>query len=234
MTGRWRTNPTNLLPLLCALYLILYLDRVNIATAAPLIQGEMHLSNAALGVVLSAFAYTYALCQLIGGLAGERFGPRTTLSASVVLVCIATAATGFAGGMAGLIAARIALGLGEGAALPTATQAMAKRLPQARWGFAQGITHSFARLGNFATPPIVVALIAVSSWRTAFFVLSTIGLLWIIAWQLFFHDAPIDLLPPVRGKVARSAGRGGGTAMSRVLTKLGRQPYRRGPSKEGA
>ncbi len=168
---RLRPGPSNLLPLLCALYLILYLDRVNIATAAPLIQSELHLSNAALGVVLSAFAYTYAFCQLIGGLAGEKFGPRTTLLPSVVVVCLATAATGFAAGLAGLIAARIALGLGEGAALPTATQAMARQLPQSRWGFAQGITHSFARLGNFVTPPIVAALIAFSSWRAAFFVL---------------------------------------------------------------
>ena len=162
----------------------------------------MHLSNAALGVVLSAFAYTYAFCQLIGGFAGERFGPRTTLLASVVVVCLATAATGLTGGLLGLIAARIALGLGEGAALPTATQAMARRLPQARWGFAQGITHSFARLGNFATPPIVVALIAISSWRAAFFVLSTIGLFWIAAWHFFFRELP---LPPLRGKVSPGA-----------------------------
>ena len=186
---RLRANPSNLLPLLCVLYLILYLDRVNIATSAPLIQTELHLSNAALGVVLSAFAYTYAFCQLIGGLAGEKFGPRTTLLASVVVVCIATAATGLAAGLTGLIAARIALGLGEGAALPTATQAMARQLPQARWGFAQGITHSFARLGNFATPPIVVALIAFSSWRAAFFLLSTIGLFWILAWRFFFRES---------------------------------------------
>src|SRR5579864_8885756 len=161
---RLRANPSNLLPLLCVLYLILYLDRVNIATAAPLIQSELHLGNAALGVVLSAFAYSYAFCQLIGGLAGERFGPRLTLAASLIVVCIATAATGVASGIAALIAARITLGFGEGAALPTATQAMARHLPQAKWGFAQGVTHAFARLGNFATPPIVAALIALSSW----------------------------------------------------------------------
>lgn len=176
------------LPLLCALYLLLYLDRVNIATAAPLIQSELHLGNAALGVVLSAFAYSYAFCQLIGGLAGERFGPRRTLCASVILVCIATAATGLSFGIAALIAARIVLGFGEGAALPTATQAMAKRLPQGQWGFAQGVTHAFARLGNFATPPIVAALIVFSSWRVAFLVLAVTGLVWIVAWLFWFHE----------------------------------------------
>ncbi len=176
------------LPLLCALYLLLYLDRVNIATAAPLIQSELHLTNAALGVVLSAFAYSYAFCQLVGGLAGERFGPRRTLSASVILVCIATAATGLSFGITALIAARILLGFGEGAALPTATQAMAKQLPQRKWGSAQGVTHAFARLGNFATPPIVAALIVVSSWRVAFLVLAATSLVWIAAWLFWFRD----------------------------------------------
>jgi MFS family permease len=182
-----------LLPLLCALYLLLYLDRVNIATAAPLIQSELHLGNAALGVVLSAFAYSYALCQLVGGLAGERFGPRRTLCASMILVCIATAATGLSFGIAALIAARIALGFGEGAALPTATQAMAKQLPRGKWGSAQGVTHAFARLGNFATPPIVAALIVVSSWRVAFLVLAATGVVWIAAWLFWFEE---QRLPP--------------------------------------
>ncbi len=77
MTRVLRANAFGLLPLLCALYLILYLDRVNIATAAPLIQSELHLRNAALGVVLSAFAYSYAFCQLIGGFVGERFRAAT-------------------------------------------------------------------------------------------------------------------------------------------------------------
>jgi len=192
------------LPLLCALYLLLYHDRVNIATAAPLIQSELHLGNAGLGVVLSAFAYSYAFCQLVGGLAGERFGPRRTLCASVILVCVATAATGLSFGIAALIAARVALGFGEGAALPTATQAMAKYLPQGKWGFAQGITHAFARLGNFATPPIVAALIVFSSWRIAFLVLAATGLVWIAAWLFWFREPETGedrFSPPPCGEV---------------------------------
>jgi MFS family permease len=188
MTRALRANAFGLLPLLCALYLLLYLDRVNIAAAAPLIQSELHLRNAALGVVLSAFAYSYAFCQLIGGFVGERFGPRRTLLASVLVVCVATAATGLANGLVTLIAARMVLGFGEGAALPTATQAMAKHLPQTQWGFAQGITHGFARLGNFATPPIVAALIALSSWRVSFFVFAVGGLIWVAAWIAWFGE----------------------------------------------
>ena len=61
---------------------------------------------------------------------------------------------GAVGGLVSLILSRIALGCGEGSALPTATQAMTRWTAASRWGFAQGITHSFARLGNFITPQV--------------------------------------------------------------------------------
>ena len=67
---------TIVLALLCAMYFILYVDRVNISTAAPLIQAELHLSNAQIGLAFSAFAYPYARFQLVGGWLGDRFGAR--------------------------------------------------------------------------------------------------------------------------------------------------------------
>src|SRR5215469_6113712 len=155
MRGVRLSAPNTVLMLLCAMYLILYVDRVNISTAAPLIQRDLGLSNTELGFAFSAFAYPYTLFQLIGGWLGNRFGARRTLCVSLIVVCVATALTGTVGGLLSLFAVRLALGFGEGAALPTATHAMSSWMPAARWGFAQGITHSFARLGNFVTPAIV-------------------------------------------------------------------------------
>ena len=64
---------------------------------------------------------------------------------------------------------------------------------RAGWrGFAQGITHSFARFGNAVTPPIVVALIAAISWRGSFVVIGLISLAWVIAWVVYFRDDPRD------------------------------------------
>jgi MFS family permease len=186
------TTPNAVLLLLCVMYLILYIDRVNISTAAPLIQRDLGLSNTELGFAFSAFAYPYTLFQLVGGWLGDRFGARRTLCVSLLIVCIATASTGFVGGLASLFAARVALGFGEGAALPTATHAMSNWTPAARWGFAQGITHSFARLGNFITPPIVAALIAWMSWRESFFILAGVSLVWMALWAWYFRDAPND------------------------------------------
>jgi len=105
---------SRMLLVLCLLYLILYIDRVNISTSAPLIKAELGLSNGQLGLAFSAFAYPYAFFQLFGGWLGDRFGPRRVLFLSGLVVMLATVATGFVGGLGSLIAARFALGLGEG------------------------------------------------------------------------------------------------------------------------
>ena len=94
--------------IICLMYLILYVDRVNISTAAPLIKADLDLTNTQLGLAFSAFAYPYALFQLIGGYFGDKFGPRLTLFVSGLIVCAATAATGAVGGLASLVAARLA------------------------------------------------------------------------------------------------------------------------------
>jgi MFS family permease len=67
------------LAMLCVMYFITYVDRVNIGTAASEIQKELALSNTQLGLVFSAFAYPYLLFQIIGGWVGDHFGPRKTL-----------------------------------------------------------------------------------------------------------------------------------------------------------
>jgi MFS family permease len=186
----WNSTPNRMLFLLCFMYLIFYIDRVNISTAAPLIKSDLGLSNTALGFAFSAFAYPYAVFQLIGGWLGDRFGPRWTLGVSGLVVCISTALTGAVGGLTALVLVRLALGFGEGAAFPTATRAMAVWLPASRWGFAQGVTHSSSRIGNALTPPLIAWLITILSWRGSFVVLGAASLIWIAVWIWFFRDDP--------------------------------------------
>ena len=73
---RWFHVSKTVLLIICLMYLILYVDRVNISTAAPLIKADLGLSNTQLGLAFSAFAYPYALFQLIGGYIGDKFGAR--------------------------------------------------------------------------------------------------------------------------------------------------------------
>ncbi len=182
--------PTVVLALLCAMYFLYFVDRVSISTAAPLIKADLKISNTQLGLAFSAFAIPYALFQLIGGWIGDRLGPRLTLAICCALVGISTALTGAVTGIASLILLRLALGFGEGAGFPTATRAMASWTPQANWGFAQGIVHSFARIGNAVTPPIMAGLLLFSNWRGTFVMLGGVSLLWLLVWSWYFRNDP--------------------------------------------
>jgi MFS family permease len=182
--------PTVVLALLCAMYFLYFVDRVSISTAAPLMKADLKISNTQLGLAFSAFAIPYALFQLIGGWIGDRLGPRLTLAICCALVGISTALTGAVTGIASLILLRLALGFGEGAGFPTATRAMASWTPQGNWGFAQGIVHSFARIGNAVTPPIMAGLLLFSTWRFTFVVLGGVSLLWLVAWLWYFRNDP--------------------------------------------
>jgi MFS family permease len=184
--------PTVVLALLCALYLILFVNRVNLSTAAPLVKAELGLNNTQLGLVFSAFAIPYAVLQLAGGWIGDTFGPRLVLSVCCMVVALSTALTGAIGGFASLFALRVVLGLGEGPAFPTATRAMSRWTRAENWGFAQGITHSFARMGNAVTPPLMAGLLAFASWRSSFVILGLASLVWLVVWAWYFRDDPRD------------------------------------------
>ncbi|SED31469.1 Sugar phosphate permease [Rhizobiales bacterium GAS191] len=186
-------KPTNMvLLLLCLMYFITYMDRLNISTAGSAIQKEMGFNNTELGLIFSAFAYPYLVFQIVGGWVGDRFGPRRTLFACGAIWAVATILTGFAGGFISLFLARVLLGFGEGATFPTATRAMQYWIAPGKRGFAQGLTHAFSRLGNSATPIVVAALMAATSWRGAFYLLGSVSFVWVIVWYWYFRDDPKD------------------------------------------
>jgi sugar phosphate permease len=180
------------LALLCLMYFVTYVDRVNVSTAAGTLQQEFGLSNTQLGFVFSAFAYPYLVFQIIGGWLGDRFGARRTLLLCGLIWASATVLTGFAQGFLTLVLARVMLGFGEGATFPAATRAMSNWTSPSSRGFAQGLTHSCARIGNAITPPLVAWLIIALSWRGSFVVLGVASFAWVLVWGLYFRDNPRD------------------------------------------
>ncbi|MFJ7439669.1 MFS transporter [Methylorubrum thiocyanatum] len=186
------TAPGMVLFLLCLMYFITYVDRVNVGTAAPAIRAELGLSNTELGLIFSAFAYPYAVFQIIGGAMADKWGARRTLFICGLIWAASTIATGFVGGVTSLFLARFILGFGEGATFPTATRAMQTWVAKDQRGFAQGITHAFARLGNAVTPPIVVLLMALLGWRESFVILGIGSFAWVVVWYIYYRDDPRD------------------------------------------
>ncbi len=99
---------------------------------------------------------------------------------------------GLAGGLVSILLVRVMLGFGEGATFPVATRAMSDWTPAGKRGFAQGITHSAARLGNALTPPLIAWLILLVTWRGSFVIMGVISFVWTLAWVLYFRDNPQD------------------------------------------
>jgi MFS family permease len=180
------------LGLLCLMYFLTYIDRVNISTVVASNQflKEIPLSKVQIGFVFSAFAYPYLLFQVIGGWVADRFGPRKALTICGIIWAGATVATGLVHGMVSLFVARVILGFGEGATFPTATRAMSYWTPKEKRGYAQGITHAFSRLGNSLTPWLVASLTLAISWRGSFLIVGVVSLVWALVWGLYFRDDP--------------------------------------------
>ncbi|HEX3953210.1 MAG TPA: MFS transporter [Stellaceae bacterium] len=175
---------------LCIMYFILYVDRVNLAGAAGVMQKDLGLSNTELGVAFSAFNYSYAAFQVVGGWIADRYGSRWTLAVCALIWAVTTLLTGAVGGLASLFAVRFVLGMGEGATLPAATRAMASWMSPKLRGVAQGITHSASRLGAAVTAPVVAFLITSLSWRWSFVVLASLSAAWAMLWLWWFRDDP--------------------------------------------
>jgi MFS family permease len=206
-------RPTHIvLAVLALMYFITYLDRVNVSTAADGFGREFHLSKTQIGLVFSFFAYPYLLFQIIGGWVSDRFGARRTLIACGIVWAAATAITGMAGGLISLLAARLLLGFGEGATFPAATSAMSRWVIKEQRGFAQGVTHAAARIGNAVAPPVIAFVMATRGWRASFYVCALISFAWVALWALTFTEYPKDHprvtaeelaeLPPPRAKIA--------------------------------
>lgn len=173
-------------------YMITYMDRVVISTAAPSIQQEFGFTAITMGWIFSTFQITYALFQIPGGWLGDRFGPRRALTWIVVWWSSFTALTAMTWSAGSMLVARALFGAGEAGAFPIATRSLSRWMLPAERGFAQGVTHAGARLGGAVTPVFVVLLIADFGWRAPFFVFACVGLVWAASWFLFYRDLPSE------------------------------------------
>ena len=183
--GRWY-----ILLLISLMYLITYLDRVNISTAAPVISKEFGFDKITMGAIFSAFVWAYALFQVPGGWLGDRLGPRRILTAIVTYWSVMTAATAMAGSAVSFIVVRFLFGIGEAGAFPVATRAMQLWYPREERGFVQGITHSASRAGAAIAPPIVVAIMSTLGWQWVFYICGAVGLVWAVWWYFSYRDLP--------------------------------------------
>ena len=179
-----------------------YVDRVTLSVAAPLISAELHLKPGAMGVLLSAFLWTYAAAQWPAGALIDRLRPRRLVGGALLLWSAAQAATGLAAGLPQLIAARMCLGIGEAPQFPVGARVVRGWFAEARRGLATGVFNSASTLGPAIAPPIVTALMLSFGWRGAFVATGVAGLVAAALWIGLYRDRPASgvaaAAPPMR------------------------------------
>jgi MFS transporter, ACS family, D-galactonate transporter len=172
--------------------LLNYIDRSNLSIGATNIQNELHISNYQLGVLLSAFFWTYALSQLfyIAGWLADRLNVCWTLAAGVALWSAATAAFGTVHVFAVMFALRLLLGMGESVAYPSYSRVIVNCFPEHHRGFANAAIDAGTKTGPAIGALLGGLLITRVGWRMFFVVLGVAGLVWVIPWVLSMPRSP--------------------------------------------
>jgi len=166
-----------------------YIDRSNLSIAAPLLKGELGLSATQLGVLLSAFFWTYACLQIPAGWLVDRFEVKWIFAGGFLIWSAATAVTGVLHSFAALLAVRVVLGMGESVAYPSYSKIIANHFPVERRGFANSVVASGLCFGPSFGMLFGGTLMGRFGWRPFFVTLGLASLLWIGPWAAWMPRA---------------------------------------------
>lgn len=163
-----------------------YVDRVNLSIAGPEMMREFHLSAAQLGVVASAFLWTYAVLQLPIGAIIDRIGVRWVNRAAAALWAVASFLTASAGGLGLLLVSRLVLGFGEAPTIPAGWKAIGQWFPRSERGRATAVFDGCAKISNVLGIPVMAFLVTAFSWHAAFVFTGVLSLGYLLVWWLLY------------------------------------------------
>jgi ACS family D-galactonate transporter-like MFS transporter len=191
--ARFTPGFSRVLALLFLSVFINYIDRSNLSIAAPFIKDELRISASQLGILLSAFFWTYSSCQLLSGWLVDRFDVKWVFAVGFFLWSSATAVTGLVHSLLALLLVRVVLGMGESVAYPGYSKILAMRCPEGRRGFANSIISAGLALGPSFGLLFGGTLVARYGWRPFFVGLGSVCLLWLVPWLRWMPAAdPVD------------------------------------------
>lgn len=167
-----------------------YLDRAALSISAPFLTKDLGLSSAEMGIVFSCFSVGYALFNVIGGIASDKFGARNTLLVAMVVWSLFSGSVALAAGLVSLIVIRILFGMGEGPLSTTTNKMINSWFPANKRASTMGIASSGTPLGGAIAGPIVGFICLKFSWRLSFIFIMCIGFVWALAWWKFVKERP--------------------------------------------
>ena len=166
--------------------LINYFDRTIVSVALPVIAADLHLGPARMGILLSAFFWSYALMQVPIGWLSDRYNLRWLYAGCFALWSLTCGLTGFAASLGVMVVLRVLLGIGESIYLPGGMKLVSVLFPAKDRGLASGLVNCGTRAGLAFGAPLIAALVVAFGWQTAFFILGFTSLVWLIPWLIAF------------------------------------------------
>jgi ACS family glucarate transporter-like MFS transporter len=169
------------------------MDRICISILGVRIKSDLHLSNEQFGWVLAAFAFAYAIFEIPSGMLGDRIGPKKVFIRIVIWWSLFTVITGFVNGLVALLIVRFLFGVGESGTYPNSILVVSRWFPVSETGKALSWVGIGSQIGAGIAPLIIVPIAVAYGWRIPFFVIGSIGLLWVLACYTWFRDFPAQM-----------------------------------------
>jgi ACS family D-galactonate transporter-like MFS transporter len=176
-----------IMALLFVSVVINYLDRANLSIAAPLLGRDLAIDSVKMGLVFSAFGWSYVFCQVPGGWLVDRVHPRKLYAILIALWSVATALLGFSSGLAMLIAFRLAIGALEAPSFPINNRVVTTWFPEGERATAIGFYTSGQFVGLAFLTPVLMYLQVHLGWRSVFVSVGLLGIVWAAAWYIIYR-----------------------------------------------
>lgn len=174
--------------LACGLTTINYIDRVNIGVAAPVLMKELGIQPAVMGLLMSAFFWSYFAAMFPTGWLLNKYGPRLVMFYSCFGWGAVTMLTSLVQGFYSFFALRIGLGVTEAPGFPGSIRVVQVWVPERERTFASSLFDSCARLGNAFAPPLVAYIIFIWGWQMSFVITGGLAVLYSFVWLTFYKE----------------------------------------------
>ena len=194
-----------------------YLDRSNLSITAPAIRAELGFDTAQMGYILSAFGWTYALCQVPGGWLVDRVSPRRLYGSLILLWSIATILLGFTHTVAGLFAVRMLVGALEAPSYPINIRVVTTWFPERERATAVGFYTSGQFVGLAFLTPLLAWIQARAGWHAVFIATGVLGLAWAVGWYALYRQ-PADSHSTNRAEIELIRSGGGLVDLDRLAS----------------
>ena len=192
VTVRRSRRRIGILALLAIGTMINYLDRTVLGIAAPKLTAELGIDPAIMGILFSAFAWTYALAQIPGGLFLDRFGNKVTYFLSLTLWSLFTLFHGMAVGLKTLLLCRFGLGISEAPCFPVNSRVVSAWFPQQERAKATAVYTVGEYLGLACFAPLLFWIMDGFGWRVLFVSVGAVGILFALVWWRCYREPHED------------------------------------------